>query len=380
MDFGLSPEQEALVKLAQEFARQEIIPVAAHYDETSEMPWPVLEKAFEVGLWNLNVPEEYGGAGLDHLTESLLIEQLAYGCLGIFGAFGGNSLALTPLLLAGTREQKERFLPPFAEKLRLAAFVLTEPNAGSDAAGITTRATRVGDEYVLNGAKCFITHGGIADLYTVFATVNPSLGLKGLTAFLVPGDAPGLSMGKKENKMGDRASHIGEVILDEVRIPVGNLLGAEGEGFKIAMKTLDITRPLIGAAAVGLAQRALDEALAYAKTRIQFGRPIADFQAIQFLLADLDMAIEGSRSLVWRSAWHVDQGKPDTKLSAIAKCVASDTAMRVAVEALQVFGGYGYTKDYPMEKLVRDAKITQIYEGTNQIQRNVIGRELLKKI
>lgn len=378
ISFELGDQEQDLVRLAREFTKKEIIPAAAEYDRTAEMPWPVIHKAFEVGLWNLNVPEDYGGQGLTHLQEVLILEQIAYGCLGIFGAFGGNSLALTPLLIAGTEEQKRRFLPEFCSAPRLAAFALTEPNAGSDAGAIATRAQKVGNEYVLNGTKCFITHGGIADLYTVFATVDRSLGVKGLVALLVPGDSPGLRGGKKEDKMGDRASHIGEVILEDVRVPENNRLGLEGQGFSIAMRTLDITRPAIGAAAVGVAQRALDEAVRYAKERVQFGKPIAQQQAIQFMLADMDMAIEAARTLVWRAAWYVDQGKPNTKLSAIAKCMASDTAMKVTVDAVQVFGGYGYMREYPVEKLMRDAKITQIYEGTNQIQRIVIANCLLR--
>lgn len=377
--FELSDEQKEIQKLARDFARNEIIPVAAEYDEKAEFPWAVVRKAFEVGLWNLNIPEKYGGQELDHFTENLVYEELAYGCLGVFGAFGGTSLALTPILLSGSEEQKQRLLPPFAQTAHLAAFALTEPNAGSDASAIATRAKKVGDDYVIDGTKCFITHGGIADLYTVFASTDRSRGIKGLTAFMVPGDTPGLTMGKKENKMGDRASHIGEVLFEEVRVPSENRLGNEGDGFKIAMHTLDITRPTIAAGAIGVAQRALDEAVKYAKQRIQFGKPIAEHQAIQFMLADMVMAIMASRLLVWQAAAKIDKGNVDSLLSATCKCMASDTAMKVTVDALQIFGGYGYMKDYPMEKLMRDAKITQIYEGTNQIQRQIIAGALLKQ-
>ena len=376
--FELTDEQKEIRKLARDFAKNEIIPVAAEYDQKAEIPWPVIQKAFGIGLWNLNIPEKYDGQGLDHFTEALVYEELAYGCLGVFGAFGGNSLALTPLLISGTDEQKDRFLPAFVESARLAAFALTEPNAGSDASAISTRARKVGNEYILDGSKCFITHGGIADLHIVFASTDKSRGIKGLTAFLVPAGTPGLSMGKKEDKMGDRASHIAEVLLEDVRVPVANRLGNEGEGFKIAMRTLDVTRPAIAAAAVGVAQRAVDEAVSYAKQRVQFGKPIAEHQAIQFMLADMVMAVMASRALVWQAAAKIDSGRVDSMVSATAKCVASDTAMKVTVECLQIFGGYGYMKEYPMEKLVRDAKITQIYEGTNQIQRQIVANLLLK--
>lgn len=378
MNFELTDEQIEIRKLARDFAKKEIIPVAAEYDRTAEMPWPIINKAFDIGMWNLTIPEQYGGQGFDHFTEVLVFEELAYGCLGVFGAFGGTALAITPILIAGSVEQKKKFLPSFAESAKLAAFALTEPNAGSDASAVKTVAKKVGNDYILNGTKCFITHGGIADLYVIFASTDRSKGLKGLTAFIVPGDSPGLKMGKKEDKMGDRASHIGEVIIEELRVPAENLLGKEGDGFKIAMKTLDITRPTIAAAAVGVTQRAIDEAVEYAKMRTQFGKAIADNQAIQFMLADMAMSVLASRSLVWQSAAKIDAGQPDSMLSATAKCVASDTAMKVTVDALQIFGGYGYMKEYPMEKLMRDAKITQIYEGTNQILRQVVASILLR--
>lgn len=378
VSFNLTEEQVAIRDLARKFSHKEIMPVAAEYDVKAEMPWPVIQKAFEIGLWNLNIPEGYGGQGLDELTQLLVYEELAYGCLGIFGAFGGNALAVTPLLLAGSEEQKQSFLIPFCSKPSLAAFALTEPNAGSDVSNLSTTATRDGDEYVLNGTKCFITHGGIADLYTIFASTDRSKGAKGISAFLVPGNTSGLNMGKKEDKMGDRASHIGEVIMEDVRVPEANLLGREGEGFKIAMRTLDFTRPSIGVAALGVARRAFEEALKYSKERVQFGKPISANQAIQFMLADMATGIECARALLWKAAWHIEQGEPDVKISAMSKCYASDLAMKIAVDALQIFGGYGYMKDYPMEKLMRDVKITQIYEGTNQVQRMVIAGQLLR--
>ncbi|NYE58438.1 acyl-CoA dehydrogenase family protein [Carboxydothermus ferrireducens] len=378
ISFELTEEQKAIQKMARDFVRKEIIPIAAEYDEKEEIPWQVIEKVFKAGLMNLHVPVEYGGQGVDFITEAIVAEEMAYGCLGINGTFGNNALALTPLLIAGTEEQKEKFLKPFCAKPNLAAFCLTEPEAGSDVSAIKTTARLEGDEWVLNGTKCFITNGGVASLYTVFATVDRSKGIKGITAFLVPGDTPGIYGGKKEKKMGDRASHVAEVILENVRIPRENVLGEVGSGFKIAMQTLDQTRPMIGATAVGVARRALDEALKYAKERKQFGRPTVEFQAIQFMLADMAMQIEAARALVWKACWMLDQGMKATKEGAMAKCFTSDVAMRVTVDAVQILGGYGYMRDYPVEKLMRDAKITQIYEGTNQIQRLVIGRELLK--
>ncbi|NLU48949.1 MAG: acyl-CoA dehydrogenase [Syntrophomonadaceae bacterium] len=378
ISFELTDEQKEMQALARKFTRNEIIPVAAELDRKSEMPWDIIKKAFEIGLWNFNLPAKYGGLELDHVTEAILVEEIAYGCLGISGAWDGNTLALTPILIAGTEEQQDRWLPQFGEAPVLAAFCLTEPNAGSDASSMTTFARKVGDEYILTGTKCFITHGGIANMYTVFAKTDRSVkGTKGISAFLVSGDAPGLSMGKVEDKMGDRASHIAEVIFDEVRVPARDLLGKEGEGFKIAMQTLDRTRMSIGAAAVGVARRAYEEALNYAKQRIQFGKPIASQQAIAFMLADMATEIEAARALVWKAAWEIEHGNPDPKLGAMAKLYAGDVAMKVAVDAVQVLGGYGYMKEYPVEKLMRDAKILQIYEGTQQIQRVVISGRIL---
>lgn len=377
VDFRLTEEQKQIRKLARSFAENVIIPAAAEYDEKEEIPWHIVHKAHELGLMNLTVPEEYGGQGLDHMTEAIIAEELAYGCLGINGTFGANGLALAPILIAGTPEQKEKFLKLFCAKPQLASFCLTEPNAGSDVASISTTAVLDGDHYVINGQKCFITNGGIASLYTVFATVDRSKGIKGISAFIVPGDTPGLKGGKKEKKMGDRASHVGEVIFEDVRVPKENILWSEGKGFKLAMMTLDKTRPLIGATAVGVARRALEEAISYSKQRVQFGRPICENQAIQFMLADMATRVEAARALVWEACWLLDQGLPVSKVGSMAKTYAADTAMSVTVDALQVFGGYGYMREYPMEKLMRDAKILQIYEGTNQIQRMVIARSIL---
>jgi len=374
ISFELTDEQKEMQTMVRKFTRSEIIPVAEEYDRKSEMPWPIFNKAFDIGLWNFNLPTKYGGLELDHVTEAILIEELSYGCLGISGAWDGNTLALTPILIAGTEEQQDRWLPQFAEAPLLAAFCLTEPSAGSDVGGMLTRAEKVGDDYILNGSKCFITHGGIANMYTVFAKIK---GTKGISAFLVAGDAPGVSMGKVEDKMGDRASHIAEVIFEDVKVPAMDLLGKEGEGFKVAMQTLDRTRMSIGAAAVGVARRALEESIEYAKIRKQFGKPIGQHQAVAFMLADMATKVEAARCLVLLAASEIDAHRIDPKFGAMCKLYAGDIAMEVTVDAVQIHGGYGYMKDYPVEKLMRDAKILQIYEGTQQVQRIVIAGRLL---
>jgi len=377
ISFQLTDEQKAMQKVAGDFTEREIIPIAAEYDEREEIPWHVVEKAHTAGLMNLSVPEEYGGQGLDALTAAIIVEEMAYGCLGINGTYGANELALAPILIAATEEQKKRFLPDFCAKPQLAAFGLTEPDAGSDVANIQTTAVLDGDHYVINGNKCFITNGGVAALYTIFATVDKSKGFKGITAFIVPGNTAGISGGKKERKLGDRAAHVGEVILQDVRVPVENRLAKEGEGFKIAMMTLDTTRPGIGASAVGVARRAYEEARKYSMQRVQFGKPIAANQAIQFMLADMAMKIDAARLLVWRAAQYLKAGLPVSTEGSMAKCYAGDVAMSVTVDAVQIMGGYGYMREYPVEKLMRDAKILQIYEGTNQIQRMVIAKNIL---
>lgn len=376
--FEMTDEQREMRDVARKFTRNQIIPAAKELDEKAEMPIAIINNAFKFGLWNLNLPEKYGGLDLDHCTEAILLEEIAYGCLGVCGAWAGNSLGLTPILIAGTEEQKDRWLPQFGEKPIFAAFCLTEANAGSDVSAVRTQAKRVGDEYVLNGVKHFITHGGIAEMHTVFArTGEPNSGVKGLSAFLVPRNAPGMSIGKVEDKMGDRASHISELIFEDVRVPVADRLGEEGQGFKIAMQTLDRTRMSIGAAAVGVSRRAYEEALEYSKQRVQFGKPLCKNQAIAFMLADMATEIEAARGLVWHAAWKIDSGDADPKLGAMAKLYAADKAMQITTDALQIFGGYGYMKEYPMEKLMRDAKILQIYEGTQQIQRMVISSRIL---
>lgn len=377
IDFRLTEEQERIRRLAHEFAEREIRPVAAYYDEVEEMPWPVLEKAARIGLTSFQYPEEYGGGGMTSaLVACLVAEELAWGCLGIATAIAGAGLAAVPIMLAGTPQQKARYLPRFCNGVYLGSFALTEPEAGSDAASIRTTAVRKGDRYILNGQKRFITHGGIADLYVIFATVAPGTGHRGITAFIVEKGTPGLSAGKKEKKMGMRASHTGDVILENVEVPVENRLGEEGQGFYIAMQSFEHTRPMVAAMAVGVARAAYEYALQYARERVQFGKPIITKQAIRFLLADMATEIEAARLLAWRAAWMVDQGMPANVAASMAKAFAADMAMRVTTDAVQILGGYGYMREYPVEKWMRDAKILQIVEGTSQIQRVVISQML----
>jgi acyl-CoA dehydrogenase len=377
IDFQLTEEQIAIRNLAREFVQKEIIPVAAEYDREARHAQPIVEKAHAIGLMNLTVPEEYGGGGLGGLDECLVAEELGAGCMGIGTSILANSLGLTPILIAATPEQMREHLVPHTAGPNLAAFNLTEPGAGSDPASMATRAQRVGDEYVINGTKCFISNGSVASLHTVFAVTDPERGVKGISAFIVPASLPGVKPGKKEDKMGQRATDTRMVHHEDVRVPARFRLGREGDGFKIAMITLDKSRAQVGAAAVGLARAAMEAAVQYAKERIQFSQRIADFQAIQFMLADMAIKVETARLMCWKAAWLTDNGQRNTYESAIAKCYATDVAMQVTTDAVQVFGGYGYMKDYPVEKYMRDAKLMQIYEGTNQIQRYVIGRALL---
>ena len=377
IDFQLTDEQEQMRQLAHRFAEREIRPLAAEYDESEETPWPVLQKAARVGLMSYQYPEEYGGSGVESiLTACLVAEELAWGCLGIGTAIIGAGLAAVPIMITGTEEQKARYIPWFCGegKPKLGAFALTEPDAGSDVASIRTTAVRDGDHYVLNGQKRFITHGGIADLYAVFATVDPSRGHEGLTAFIVEADAPGLSAGKKEKKMGMRACHTGDVIMEDVRVPVENRLGEEGAGFYIAMKSFEHTRPVVAACAVGVARAAYEYAFQYAQERVQFGKPIMAKQAIRFMLADMATEIDAARLLTWRAAWRADQGLPCNVQASMAKVFAADMAMRTTTDAVQILGGYGYMREYPVEKWMRDAKILQIVEGTSQIQKVVISQ------
>lgn len=376
MDFSFSPDQLALKKMTQELVAKEIIPYALEMDRKGAIKPDLLAKCHAAGLLNLAVPEEYDGAGLDSVSIALIYEELGKGCAGVATTVAANSLASYPVFLAGTEEQKRSFFG-MVNAGKLAAFALTEPGAGSDAGAVATAAVKDGDYYILNGTKCFITNGGLAEVFVIFANARKSAGIRGLTAFIVEKGTPGFSIGKEEDKMGIRASNTSELVFDNVRIPAANRLGREGEGFKIAMKTLDAARPFVGAVSVGLAQAAFDLALKYAKERRQFDKPISAFQLVQAMLADMKMQIDAARLLVYRACWLRDQGKPYSEESAIAKCFAADTAMNVTTNVVQVLGGYGYIKEYPAEKYMRDAKIMQIYEGTNQIQRLVIAQHAL---
>ncbi len=380
IDFSLTEEQLALQEMAREFAEKEMKPNAAKYDRGEEFPEDVMKKAFEVGFLTCTIPKEYEGGGLNDLETVIISEELAVGCAGMYTTMMVNALAYTPIILYGTDEQKKTFLTPQTKEMSFASFCLTEREAGSDAGSIKTKAIKKEDEYIINGSKCFISNGGIASLYVVFALTDPDKGARGMSAFIVPRETPGLTIGKVEDKMGHRASNTVELYFDDLKVPVENLLSKEGMGFIIAMKTLDRTRGPVGAAGVGVARAALEYAIDYAKTRVQFGRPIALFQNISFRIAQMATEIDAARLLVWRTAWLLDEGKPCGKESAMAKFFGSDVAMKVTTEALQIFGGYGYMKDYPMEKLMRDAKLLQIYEGTNEIQRLIISRELIGPI
>ena len=380
IDFQLTDDQIALRDMAHEFAANEMRPKAAAYDQGHTFPEDVMRKAFEVGFLTCTVPAEHGGVGLGDLDTAIVSEELSWGCAGMYTTMMANSLAFTPILLFGTDEQKKRLFAPFLKEMAFASYCLTEREAGSDTSAIKTTARKDGADYVINGSKCFITNGGVASLYVVFANSAPGKGPRGLSVFVVPRGTPGLSVGKVEDKFGHRASNTTELFFEDVRVPAANLLGREGLGFVIAMRTFDKTRAAVGAAGVGIARAALEHAVEYSKTRVQFGKPIAALQATAFKLAQMAMDVEAARLVVWRAAWLMDQGQPNGKESAMAKCLGSDVAMRNALEALQIFGGYGYMKDYPVEKLVRDAKLLQIYEGTNEIQRLVISREVIGPI
>ena len=381
MDYGLTEEQLVIREVARTVADREIRPVAAEYDRTGEFPWPVVKKMAEVDLFRVFVPEQY--EGMDNSTPgmnlALVTEELSKACGGIALALAGTALGAMPILLSASDEQKRRFLPGIAAGRRLAAFALTEPDAGSDAGGIRTTALRDGEHYVLNGTKQWITNGGEAEIYTVLALTNPAKGPRGASMFIVEKGTPGFSFGKKEDKMGIRASATRELHFADCRVPAANMIGREGTGFIAAMRTFDASRPGVGAQALGIAQGALDLAVAYACERRQFGSPISAFQGLRFSLAQMATEVEAARALIYATARHIDR-KPQerpTMYAAMAKLFASDVAVRVTIDALQVFGGYGYMRDYPIEKYMRDAKITQIYEGTNQIQREEISKILI---
>ena len=379
IDFSLSDDQKQLQELARKFTKDEIIPQAHHHDETGEYPREIAKKAWELGLMNTHIPAVYGGLELGVLDGCIITEEFAYGCTGIATAMEANTLAAAPVIVAGNDEQKKEFLGQLTAEPKFAAYCVTEPGAGSDVSGIRTTAKKVGDDYVINGSKMWITNGSVASWYFVLAYTDVALKHKGMSGFVVPANTPGISVGKKEWNMGQRASDTRGITFENVKIPARYLLGKEGEGFKIAMSAFDHTRPPVAAGAVGLAKRAMDEAIQYAQTRKTFGQPISSYQAVSFMIADMAKDIEAARSLVYKAAWTIDQGERNTKFAAMAKAFAADTAMRVATDAVQVFGGYGYSKEYPVEKLMRDAKIYQIYEGTSQIQRLIIAKEIFDR-
>ncbi len=376
--FELTSEQEQLRATARRFAEQEMVPVAAHYDEQETFPHDVARKAWELGLMNVEVPREYGGLGLGVLDTCILQEQLNWGCAGITNACAANGLAAHPLIIAGNEEQKRHYLGMLTSECSYAAFAITEPGAGSDVAGMQTTFRRVGDDYVINGTKHFISNGTVAHWYTAFARPEKTKRHEGITCFVFPSDLPGITKNNMKHKLGQRAADTAEIVFEEVRVPRKALVGEEGQGFKIAMRTFDRSRPEIGAIAIGVSQRALDECVRYSQERQQFGQPIANFQAIQFMLADMAIDVEAMRLLTYKAAWMIDQGAPASIVSSYAKAFGADHAMRITTDAVQVFGGYGYMKEYPVEKLMRDAKLLQIYEGTSQIQRVVIARNLLR--
>ncbi len=378
IDFELSDEQKQIQSMARAFAREHVLPHAAAWDRETRYPEEVVEAAAELGLLNVGVPEAVGGLGLGMLDEIVIAEELAYACMGFYTILMASDLGLTPIVLAGTAEQQRRFLEPLTTQARLAAFALSEPDNGSDASGLRTQARFEGDEVVLDGTKMWISNGEQASVIVVFATVDVQSGHKGTVAVVVEGGTPGLEANPIHGKLGQRASPTAELVLRGVRVPSANVLGEVGDGFKIAMRTLDRTRVPVAAGSVGVAQRALDEAISYASTRQAFGGPITRFQAIQFKLADMKIGLETARWMTYRAAWLIDRGLPHTEASAIAKCYASDVAFKAAEEALHVHGGYGYVDEFPVGKLMRDVKLNQIYEGTNEIQRVVIARGLMR--
>jgi acyl-CoA dehydrogenase len=376
VDFTLTDEQKDLREMAHNFAEKEMRKVAWEYDKEGTWPQEIIEKAWEVGLMNTHTPEEYGGPGLDYLSGCLIEEELGWGCSGIGTSLAANGLASAPVALGGSEEVKKKFLGMLTEEPKLASFCLTEPDAGSDVSGMKTTAVKKGDKWVINGSKCFITNGQYADWYTVYAKTDKDAGHRGISAFVVPRD-DSVVIDKKEDKLGQRASNTATVTFNETEVPVGNLLGEENHGFKLAMMTLDRTRPGVAAMAVGIARAALEFAAEYSKERQQFGVPIAMHQAVAFMIADMATKVEAGRLLTWQSASLLDNGLRNTLAASHAKRFAADSAMEVATDAVQVYGGYGFIKEYPVEKIMRDAKIMQLYEGTSQIQRLVIAKEVL---
>ena len=380
MDYFFTEEQQMIIDTAREITNEKIIPVRAELDEKNQFPREILKDIAKADMFSIFVPEEYGGFGGGCFEIVLAMEELARGCVGVATSYAASALGIFPVLIAGSEEQKQKYMPQIASGERWAAFGLTEANAGSDASGIRTTAVLDGDEWVLNGTKQWITNGGESEIYTIIALTDPHKGARGASIFIVEDGDPGFSYGKKEDKMGIRSSSTRELILKDCRIPKDRLVGRRGTGFITVMKTLDMSRPGIASLGVGLAQAALDEAVTYAKQRNQFGKPIISFQAVQHMLADMAIQVEAARALVYGAAKHIDAHPKDmSKVSSMCKVYATDVAMKVTTDAVQVLGGYGYMKEYPVEKMMRDAKILQIYEGTNQIQRNVVGQELNKE-
>jgi len=377
MDFSLDEELLQLKELTNQFAKNEMRPVSQEYDEKNEFPYDVMKKAFDIGYLTSNIPMDLGGMNFTSLQNAVVCEELAWGCAGMYTSIMANTLATTPIVLFGTEEQKKEFLVPLTKEMSFACFGLTEREAGSDNSAIKTTAKKDGDYYILNGSKTFITNGSVSKVGVIFASTDKERGARGLSAFIIPMDLPGVSVGKHENKMGHRASNTSEIYFDDVKVPAKNLLKREGFGFIIAMKTLDFARPAVGAGGIGVARAAYEEALNYAQGRVQFGRPISSFQYNAFKLADMATEIDAARLLVYRSAWMLDNKMKASKESAMAKVVATDVAMKITTDAVQMMGGYGYMKEYPVEKMMRDAKLLQIYEGTNEIQRHVISLEIL---
>lgn len=376
--YDLPEDVKMLQDLAMDFSRKEILPQAEYYDESDEWPWQIFHKARAVGLINVNIPEEYGGLGASILEECVVAEAMAYGCSGIQTALMLNQLAVLPLLLAGTAEQKQHYLPWILDDGKVAAYCMTEPNAGSDVAAIQSTALSKGDRYILNGSKTWITDGPVASFFTVFAKTDPDAGHHGMSCFVVEREWPGVSTSNPLRKMGQHAAQACQVFFEEVEVPAANRIGAEGDGFLIGMNVFDRSRPSVAAAAIGVARRALDEAVRYAGERTAFGQPISRFQGVGFLLADMAIRVEAGRNLAYKAAWEVDNGIRNTMAAAMAKAFCAEAAMKNATDAVQVFGGNGYSKEYPVEKLMRDAKIYQIYEGTTQIQQMIILRELYR--
>lgn len=380
LDYQLSEEQVMIRDLVRKVTLEKVLPKREEWDETGEFPWEAMKAYAEADLCGLYIPEDLGGFGQSVFNFCLATEEVSRVCGGVGVTFAASALGSTPILLFGSDEQKKKYMPDIAAGKKLAAFGLTEANAGSDAGGMETTAKKDGDHYIINGTKQWITNGGEADTYTVFAITDKAKGSRGASCFIVEKGTPGFTFGKKENKMGIRCSATRELVFQDCKVHKSQLLGKEGIGFIIAMKTLDLTRPGIGAQAVGIAQGAIDEATKYARERVQFGKPIASLQAIQHMLADMSTQVEAARALVYSVARMIDAGAKDYTLPASqAKLLASDVAMKVTIDAIQVLGGYGYMKEYPVEKMARDAKITQIYEGTNQIQRNQIGLAMIKE-